>query len=514
MTLLKLAKSIRERWVKRAHPGTNMTENNEKTEPTLSFDDLKLSEPVLRAVKEKGYKNPSPIQAKSIPVVLEGRDIMGAAQTGTGKTAAFTLPILDILSKGNPAQTKQARVLILAPTRELAAQIGDSVKTYGKYLKLRSAQVFGGVRINPQIRACKEGVDILVATPGRLLDLYQQRAINFKDLEILILDEADRMLDMGFIHDIKKIIAVLPAHRQTLMFSATFSKEVRRLANGLVKNPIEVAVSPQNTTATTVDQVIHPCDKPQKGELLISLIHKNNWDQVLVFCRTKHGADKLTRNLKREKIKSAAIHGNKTQGARTQALADFKNGKVRILVATDIAARGLDIEQLPLVVNFDLPHVPEDYVHRIGRTGRAGSTGHAISLVSSEEFKQLSDLERLIKKILPRKVVQGFSPTKNLPDSSLDRRTFRPNSNKKWSNNNSGGGNRSRGGSQGGNRSRGNQRSDDDRPRSNRNRPGGDSQGRTGRSGSLSSSRSSANGNRVSNGNRDNSNKPDNWGNR
>ncbi|RAP39023.1 ATP-dependent RNA helicase [Candidatus Marinamargulisbacteria bacterium SCGC AAA071-K20] len=449
-----------------------MTDNNdnnkEKKDKEILFTEFELSEPVLKAVAYKGYKVTTSIQAKAIPIVLEGKDIMAAAQTGTGKTAAFTLPILDLLAKGRPASTKQARVLILAPTRELAAQIGESVKDYGKFLNLRSAEVFGGVRLNPQIRKCKEGVDILVATPGRLLDLYQQGAINFKELEILVLDEADRMLDMGFIHDIKKIIAVLPARKQTLMFSATFSKEIRRLATSLVRNPVEISVTPQNAAAKTVEQVIHPADKNQKGPLLIHLLKNNDWEQVLVFCRTKHGADRLTRDLKREKIKSAAIHGNKTQGARTKALEDFKNGKVRILVATDIAARGIDIEQLPLVVNFDLPHVPEDYVHRIGRTGRAGMTGKAFSLVSSEEFKQLSDLERLIQQILPRKVIQGFSPTKNLPDSSLDRRSsFRPNSSK-WQKNNRPGGNRSRGNSNNRGHSRGNNRSEGNSQRTSR----------------------------------------------
>ena len=346
---------------------------------------------------------------------------MAAAQTGTGKTAGFTLPILELLSKGKPAQPNQARALIITPTRELAAQVADSVATYGKHLPLRSTVVFGGVKINPQMMKLRKGVDILIATPGRLLDLYNQNAVRFKHLEIFVLDEADRMLDMGFIHDIKKIIAHLPRQRQTLMFSATFSNDIRKLAKGLVNNPVEISVTPRNAAAPTVKQWICPVDKKQKAALLTHLIKDGDWQQVLVFSRTKHGANKLTRQLESKGIKAAPIHGNKSQSARTKALADFKSGKIRVLVATDIAARGIDIDQLPHVVNFDLPNVAEDYVHRIGRTGRAGSTGEAISLVSADEFKQLSDIERLTQKLLERRVIDGFEPVHDLPESRLRR---------------------------------------------------------------------------------------------
>ncbi|WP_041523211.1 DEAD/DEAH box helicase [Gilvimarinus agarilyticus] len=392
----------------------------------MSFTQLGLSAPILKAIDEKGYTEPSPIQAQAIPAVLSGRDVMAAAQTGTGKTAGFTLPILEQLSKGTRAGANQARVLVLTPTRELAAQVGESVATYGKHLQLRSAVVFGGVKINPQMMKLRGGVDVLVATPGRLLDLYNQRAVKFDHLEVLVLDEADRMLDMGFIHDIKKILAVLPKKRQNLLFSATFSEDIRALAKGLVHEPVEISVTPRNSTATTVKQWICPVDKKQKPELLIRLIMDNQWQQVLVFSRTKHGANKLTKQLEAAHIRAAAIHGNKSQGARTKALADFKSGAVRVLVATDIAARGLDIDQLPQVVNFDLPNVPEDYVHRIGRTGRAGATGQAISLVSADEFKQLSDIEHLIKTLLTREIIDGFEPIHDVPESSLTRRAPKP----------------------------------------------------------------------------------------
>jgi ATP-dependent RNA helicase RhlE len=397
----------------------------------MSFASLDLSPAILKAVAEKGYDTPSPIQAKAIPAVIEGKDVMAAAQTGTGKTAGFTLPILERLSKGERAKANQARALVLTPTRELAAQVGDSVATYGQYLPLSSAVVFGGVKINPQMMKLRRGVDILVATPGRLLDLYNQRAVNFKQLEVLVLDEADRMLDMGFIHDIRKILAVLPKQRQNLLFSATFSDDIRKLAKGLVNNPVEISVSPRNTTAPTVEQWICPVDKNQKSVVLTQLIKDNSWEQVLVFTRTKHGANRLTRHLEGKGIKASAIHGNKSQGARTKALAGFKNGELQVLVATDIAARGLDIDQLPQVVNFDLPNVPEDYVHRIGRTGRAGATGQAISLVCADEFKQLSDIERLIGQLLTRKVITGFKPVHELPESRLDRRPPRSNKPKK-----------------------------------------------------------------------------------
>ena len=397
----------------------------------MSFDDLGLSAPILKAVAAKGYDTPSPIQLEAIPAVLQGRDIMAAAQTGTGKTAGFTLPILELLSKGEPAKPNQARALILTPTRELAAQVGESVVTYGRQLPLRSTVVFGGVKINPQMMKLRRGVDVLVATPGRLLDLYNQNAVRFTQLEVLVLDEADRMLDMGFIHDIRKILAVLPKRRQNLMFSATFSDEIRKLAKGMVHNPVEISVSPQNTTAPTVTQWMCPVDKKQKSALLAKLIRDNDWQQVLVFSRTKHGADRLCRYLGDKKIKAAAIHGNKSQGARTRALADFKQGKVRVLVATDIAARGLDIDQLPQVVNFDLPNVAEDYVHRIGRTGRAGAEGQAVSLVSADEFKQLSDIERLTQKLLTRKLIDGFEPVHDVPESRLDKRPIKPKKPKK-----------------------------------------------------------------------------------
>lgn len=392
----------------------------------MSFDNLGLSASILQAIKDKGYDTPSPIQAQAIPAVLAGKDVMAAAQTGTGKTAGFTLPILELLSKGQQAGANQARTLILTPTRELAAQIGESVETYGKHLPLRSAVVFGGVKINPQMMKLRRGVDILVATPGRLMDLYNQRAVTFKTLEVLVLDEADRMLDMGFIHDIRKILALLPKQRQNLMFSATFSNDIRNLAKTMVNDPVEISVTPRNATATTVKQWICPVDKKQKTPLLIQLIKDNNWRQVLVFSRTKHGANKITKMLEAAGITAAAIHGNKSQNARTKALAEFKAGAVQVLVATDIAARGLDIDQLPQVVNYDLPNVPEDYVHRIGRTGRAGATGQAVSLVSADEFQQLSDIERLIKQLLTRKLIDGFEPIHDVPESRLDTRPIRP----------------------------------------------------------------------------------------
>ncbi|WP_076409999.1 DEAD/DEAH box helicase [Shewanella sp. UCD-KL12] len=388
----------------------------------MSFTSLGLSAPILKAVANKGYDTPSPIQAQAIPAVLEGKDVMAAAQTGTGKTAGFTLPLLELLTRGNRAQAKKVRALVLTPTRELAAQVAESVDTYGKNLPLRSAVVFGGVGIGPQINKLGKGVDILVATPGRLLDLFNQRAVNFSQLEVLVLDEADRMLDMGFIHDIKKILKVLPAKRQNLMFSATFSDDIRKLAKGLVNNPVEISVTPRNATAKTVEQYIYPVDQKQKTAALIHLVKQNDWQQVLVFSRTKHGANRIAKNLEAKGLTAAAIHGNKSQGARTKALANFKSGEVRVLVATDIAARGIDIDQLPNVVNFDLPNVPEDYVHRIGRTGRAGSNGQAVSLVSNDESKLLRDIERLIKQNIPRKEVEGFVPTQALAENDLNER--------------------------------------------------------------------------------------------
>ena len=383
----------------------------------MSFSKLGLSLQILEALKTEGYSEPSPIQEKSIPIVLEGKDLMAAAQTGTGKTAGFTLPILERLSNGKIASSNHVRTLILTPTRELAAQVHESVKTYGQNLPISSTVVFGGVGIGPQMKKLRKGIDILVATPGRLLDLHSQNAVHFDELEVLVLDEADRMLDMGFIHDIKRIIKLLPKKRQTLMFSATFSEDIRRLAKGLVFQPEEISVTPRNTTVEAIKHWICPVDKSSKTALLIRLINKGDWQEVLVFSRTKHGANRIATNLEKKGINSTAIHGNKSQGARTRALAEFKAGKVRVLVATDIAARGIDIDQLPHVINFDLPSVPEDYVHRIGRTGRAGRGGEAISLVSADESKQLFDIERLIQKHLERELVEDFWPKHDVPKS-------------------------------------------------------------------------------------------------
>ncbi len=412
----------------------------------MDFASLGLSEPLLRAVAEQGYDQPSPIQAQAIPAVLEGRDVMAAAQTGTGKTAGFTLPLLQRLEGGRRAP-RQARALVLTPTRELAAQVGDSVATYGRHLNSRSTVVFGGVGINPQIQALKSGVDVLVATPGRLLDLHQQGAVRFDDLEILVLDEADRMLDMGFIHDIRKVLRLLPAQRQTLMFSATFSNDIRALAKTLVSDPVEVDVSPRNSTAERVLQWIVPVDKNRKAPLLVKLITDGGWFQVLVFTRTKHGANKLAKQLNAQGIQAAAIHGNKSQNARTRALADFKSGELRALVATDIAARGLDIDQLPQVVNFDLPNVPEDYVHRIGRTGRAGASGQAVSLVSADESKQLFDIEKVISRPLERRPQEGFEPEEKVPEKGAGGGRSSGGAGR---GRNNGGGNRARGGGGGG----------------------------------------------------------------
>lgn len=385
----------------------------------MSFSTLGLSDPLLRAVSDKGYTTPSPIQAEAIPAVLKGHDVMAAAQTGTGKTAGFTLPLLQKLSQGSLAKSNQARALVLTPTRELAAQIAENVEAYGKYLNLRSAVVFGGVKINPQMMKLRKGADVLIATPGRLLDLHQQNAIAFDQLEVLILDEADRMLDMGFIHDIRRILKTLPKQRQNLMFSATFSDDIRQLAKTIVNDPVEISVTPRNSAAVSVTQWVHPVDKDQKRRLLAELIKKHRWEQVLVFSRTKHGANRIAEFLEKNNIQAAAIHGNKSQGARTRALANFKSGNVRVLVATDIAARGLDIEQLPQVVNVDLPEVAQDYVHRIGRTGRAGATGQAISLVSADEIHLLQDIERLTQQLLPRSLVEGYEPKTPLPESKL-----------------------------------------------------------------------------------------------
>ncbi len=381
----------------------------------MTFETLGLSEPILRAVQASGYDTPTPIQAQAIPAILSGSDIMAAAQTGTGKTAGFTLPMLHLLANRDRVKKNHTRALILTPTRELAAQIQDSIVTYSKYLELRSTVVFGGVNINPQMQKLNKGVDILVATPGRLLDLFNQKAVRFDEIEFLVLDEADRMLDMGFIKDIKKIINLLPKKRQNLLFSATFPSEIRRLSTSILKDPVEIDVSPRNSTVATIAQKVHPVDKMRKVELLSHLIRTGNWNQVLVFSRTKHGSDKLVKQLSRDNINTVAIHGNKSQSQRTKALADFKNFKIQVLVATDIASRGIDIDQLSHVVNFDLPDVPEDYIHRIGRTGRAGASGIAISLVSLEEIKQLKDIERLIKRTIEREDVVGFEPICTIP---------------------------------------------------------------------------------------------------
>jgi ATP-dependent RNA helicase RhlE len=385
----------------------------------MTFSSLGLSEALVQAAEAKGYSIPTPIQEQGIPAVLEGHDVMAAAQTGTGKTASFTLPLLQILAAGKPARSNQARALVLTPTRELAAQVAQSVQDYGNRLPLSSCVVFGGVKINPQMQKLRKGTDILVATPGRLLDLYQQNAVRFDDLEILVLDEADRMLDMGFIRDIRKILAMLPKKRQNLLFSATFSGDIRTLAEGLLNNPVQIDVSPRNAAANTVSQCVFEVDKTRKSDLLSHLVRNNNWEQVLVFTRTKHGANRLTQKLQKDGVNAAAIHGNKSQGARTRALADFKSGEVRVLVATDIAARGIDIIELPHVVNFELPNVPEDYVHRIGRTGRAGLEGEAISLVSADEVKLLAGIENLIRQTLVREVEHGFIPTQNVPVTQL-----------------------------------------------------------------------------------------------
>ena len=389
----------------------------------MSFESLGLRAELLRAVSEKGYSAPTPIQQQAIPPVLEGRDIMGGAQTGTGKTAGFTLPLLQrLMSSGKPVNGRRpVRALVLTPTRELAAQVYESVVVYGKHLPLRSTVIYGGVSINPQKQKLIKGVDILVATPGRLLDHVGQRSVDLSKVDILVLDEADRMLDMGFIHDIRKVLALLPKHKQTLLFSATFSNEIKKLSNDLLKSPALIEVAQQNTTAELVTQVIHPVDKNRKRELLSYLIGSNNWKQVLVFTRTKHGANRLSQQLVKDGITAAAIHGNKSQGARTRALAEFKAGKVRVLVATDIAARGLDISQLPHVVNYELPNIAEDYVHRIGRTGRAGNEGEAMSLVCVDEHNLLKDIERLIKRDIPRDVIEGYEPDPAIKAEPIQR---------------------------------------------------------------------------------------------
>ncbi|OZI41742.1 DEAD/DEAH box helicase [Bordetella genomosp. 4] len=380
---------------------------------TVSFADLGLADPLLRAIAETGYTAPTPIQAQAIPQVLKGGDLLAAAQTGTGKTAGFTLPILHLLMQNKPALKSpgRPRCLILTPTRELTAQVAESVQTYGKHTPLTSMVMFGGVNINPQISALRKPVDILVATPGRLLDHCGQKTVDLSGVEILVLDEADRMLDMGFIRDIRKILALLPKQRQNLLFSATFSDEIRGLARGVLNNPGEVSVTPRNTATELVKQTVHLVEQHHKRDLISHIIRESGWYQVLVFTRTKHGANRLAEKLVKDGLSAAAIHGNKSQAARTRALAGFKDGNVTVLVATDIAARGLDIDQLPQVVNFELPNVPEDYVHRIGRTGRAGATGAAVSLVDQSEIKLLKGIERLIGKTIERLPVEGWTPS-------------------------------------------------------------------------------------------------------
>ncbi len=384
---------------------------------TMKFSELGLNNKILSAISKQGYDTPTPIQQQAIPVVLQGKDLMAAAQTGTGKTAGFTLPMLHLLAQGKPASPNQIRALVLTPTRELAAQVAENVEAYGSDLKLRYQVVFGGVKINPQMMALRKGADILVATPGRLLDLYQQNAVRFDELEILVLDEADRMLDMGFINDIRKIKKLLPKKRQNLMYSATFSPDIRELAASMMNSPEEVSVTPRNETAKTVEQWLIPVDQPQKIKLLVKLIKQHNWQQVLVFSRTKHGANRIAQRLERKGINAAAIHGDKSQGARTRALAGFKDKSLQVLVATDIAARGLDIEQLPQVINFDLPQVAEDYVHRIGRTGRAGAEGKAVSFVHADEYKNLNDIEQLIQQHIERRDDDEFVPENMLRPS-------------------------------------------------------------------------------------------------
>jgi len=399
----------------------------------MSFSTLGLSDAIVRAVTEQGYTSPTPIQAQAIPMVLNGGDLLAGAQTGTGKTAGFTLPILQRLSTdavGSLQKSKSApraiRALVLTPTRELAAQVEESVRLYGKYTNLNSAVIFGGVGINPQIKLLKQGVDILVATPGRLLDHAGQRTVDLSKIEILILDEADRMLDMGFIHDIKKVLALLPPKRQNLLFSATFSDEIKALADKLLNNPQSIEVARRNSTVEVIAQKIHPVDRDKKHPMLAHLIKENAWQQVLVFTRTKHGANKLVEQLGKDGIGAMAIHGNKSQSARTKALAEFKDGSLQVLVATDIAARGIDIDQLPHVVNYDLPNIPEDYVHRIGRTGRAGATGEAVSLVCVDEHQMLKDIEKLIKQTLPRHVIPGFEPDLNAKAQPIQLRSGAP----------------------------------------------------------------------------------------
>lgn len=401
-----------------------------------SFSTMDLCDPILRALTEQNYTTPTPIQCKGIPAVLSKKDVMAAAQTGTGKTAAFTLPILHLLhqatlNKYKPVANNHVRALILAPTRELASQIYDNVIKYSQFMDVRVNLVFGGVKINPQMMKLRRGTDILIATPGRLLDLAQKNSVKFGQVNTFVLDEADRMLDMGFIHDIKRIIALLPPNRQTLMFSATFSDDIRQLAKRLVKDPIEITVTPPNSTVERIEQVLYPVNQSDKTKLLVHLINTQHFHHVLVFTRTKHGANRLTTTLNKKEIPAAAIHGNKSQNVRTRALNDFKNNDIQVLVATDIAARGIDVAGLPYVINFDLPDVSEDYVHRIGRTGRAGESGLAISLVTPEQAPALAGIERLIKLHIRRKNEPGFVCTTAIPTTNLQKKAKKPKKPKK-----------------------------------------------------------------------------------
>tara|TARA_R110002049_G_scaffold71900_8_gene184860 strand:+ start:2072 stop:3370 length:1299 start_codon:yes stop_codon:yes gene_type:complete len=402
----------------------------------MSFNSLGLSEALLKAVSKKGYTTPSPIQYKAIPPILEGKDVLASAQTGTGKTAGFTLPILHILSENPKEKYRPIRALILTPTRELAAQVYANVKEYSAFLNLRSAVIFGGVNQKPQAATIRQGIDILVATPGRLMDLENQGLLSLKRVEILVLDEADRMLDMGFLRDIERIMKLMPVKRQNLMFSATFSKDIRKLAHGILNHPVQVEATPENTTVDAISQKVYRVAKGLKTNLIIKLISDGNWKQVLVFTRTKHGANKLCKKMVSAGITASAIHGNKSQGARTKALSGFKNGSVRVLVATDIAARGLDIPLLPHVINFELPNISEDYVHRIGRTGRAGASGEALSLVSADETTYLRDIEKLIEMKLPVEVIEGFEPDPNA-STQPEKRQQRGGGNRSRSNSNS-----------------------------------------------------------------------------
>ncbi len=401
----------------------------------MSFQSLGLSEALLKAVSKKGYTTPSPIQQKAIPPVLEGKDVLASAQTGTGKTAGFTLPLLHLLSENPKQKFRPIRALILTPTRELAAQVYANVKEYSEFLNLRSAVIFGGVNQKPQAATIRQGVDILVATPGRLLDLQNQGLLSLKRIEIFVLDEADRMLDMGFLRDIERVINLMPEKRQNLMFSATFSKDIKKLAHGILNHPVQVEATPENTTVEAITQKIYRVAKGKKTGLIIKLISEGNWKQVLVFTRTKHGANRLCEKMVKSGITAAAIHGNKSQGARTKALSGFKSGRVRVLVATDIAARGLDIPLLPHVINFELPNISEDYVHRIGRTGRAGASGEALSLVSADETTFLRDIEKLIEMKLPVQIIDGFEPDPNASTAPIKQGQGRQNRSRRNSNN-------------------------------------------------------------------------------